>query len=39
MLNTATGRVRVLGPAMITETKKLFQEKMKLSMAVATIPG
>src|SRR5574341_452817 len=39
MLKTAMGRVRVFRPARITENRKLFQEKMKLRMAVATIPG
>jgi hypothetical protein len=39
MLKTAMGKVRVFRPARITENRKLFQEKMKLKMDVATIPG
>src|SRR5262249_37655581 len=37
-LNTATGTVRVVGPARISAKRKLFQEKMNDSTAVATTP-
>ena len=38
-LNTATGTVRVLSPAKMSAKVKLFQEKMKLRIAAATMPG
>src|SRR3990172_10267177 len=39
MLKTAMGRVRVCRPARITEKRKLFHEKTKARIPVATTPG